>query len=403
MAKPNRTALLLLLLVSLAFAAKSYLSLWTFDADGLSVGSLKTPYWDFLNLWFGSHLASTGQVDLLFDPEAYRAAMQALFGTALPDHEWSYPPSVLLVGTPLSLMPLPLAYWVWTLGGALSLYAALSCLGQIPRSVRLLVVVSPVALQNAFFGQNGAYTTALLIAALALAPKRPLLAGLFAGLLTLKPHLGLLIPIAWLAAGYWRAVFSAASVAITLFALTGLIFGFSVWADFPAVTTPLMVSILEAPYPQPYHTQAMTIFIALRALGGSLMLAYGGQIVAALIAMAITRQIWHTKPSAMSSTDRIILTALLALVATPYGYSYDALAVALAAAWLAISRDLGLAPRLVLWAAWLFPLFMLPLTSRGYGFFVAIPVALTALLGLLPQVRDTSSPSQASSPGHSTR
>lgn len=403
MAKPNITTFLLLLIVSLAFGVKSYLSLWTFDANGLSVGSLKTPYWDFLNLWFGSHLASIGKVDLLFDPEAYRAAMRAIYGATLPDHEWSYPPSMLLVGAPLSFLPLPLAYTIWTLGGALSLYAALSCLGAIPRAVRLLIVVSPVALQNAFFGQNGAYTTALLIAALALAPKRPLLAGLFAGLLTLKPHLGVLIPIAWLAAGYWRAIFSAACVAIVLFVLTGLLFGFTVWVEFRAVTTPLMVSILEAPYPQPYHTQAMTIFIALRALGSSVMLAYGGQIAAALIAMAITWRIWRAIPAGMTSTDRIILTALLALLATPYGYSYDSLTVALAVAWLAISRDLSLPPRLVLWAAWLFPLVMLPLTSRGYGFFVAIPVALTALLGLLPQVRHTSGAAQASSPGHSTR
>lgn len=399
MARPDKFTFLLLLLVSLVFGVKSYISLWTFTDAGLSLGSLKTPYWDFLNLWFGSHLAGSGQVELLFDPEAYRAAMRALFGATLPDHEWSYPPSMLLVGVPLSLMPLGLAYWLWTLGGGVALYAALSCLGPIPRPLRLLVVISPVVLQNAFFGQNGAYTTALMIAALALAPKRPLLAGLFAGILTLKPHLGILIPIAWLAAGYWRAIISAGTVAILLFAATGMIFGFAVWADFRAVTTPLMVSILEAPFPQPYHTQAMTVFIALRALGGSLALAYGAQIVAALIAVAVTWKIWRTDAQALQTVDRIILTALLALVATPYGYSYDGAAIALAAAWLAISRDLTTAPRLVLWIAWLFPVFILSMMFQIYGFFVLIPIALAAMLGTLPPGTE----SQASSPGHSTR
>ncbi|MBC7279833.1 glycosyltransferase family 87 protein [Hoeflea sp.] len=399
MTRPGKRTFLMLMLVSLAFGVKSYLALWTFTEDGISLGSLKTPYWDFLNLWFGSELAVSGQVGLLFDPDAYRAAMRALFGAALPDHEWSYPPSMLLVGAPLSVLPLPVAYVVWTLGGAISLYAALSCLGTIPPVVRLLVVLSPVVLQNAFFGQNGAFTAALMIAALALAPKRPLLAGLFAGLLTLKPHLGILIPVAWLAAGHWRAILSAASVSALLFAATGLLFGFSVWAEFRAVTTPLMVSILEAPFPQPYHTQAMTVFIALRALGGSLMVAYGAQIAAALIAIALTWRIWRAGPALMPYTDRIILTALLALVATPYGYSYDGAAIALAAAWLAISRKLGLAPRLVLWIAWLFPVFILSMMFQIYGFFVLIPVALAALIGFVPQT----SAAYGSSPGHSTR
>lgn len=399
MTRPGKTIFLMLMLVSLAFGVKSYISLWTFTDEGISLGSLKTPYWDFLNLWFGSKLAVSGQVGLLFDPEAYRAAMRSIYAATLPDHEWSYPPSMLLVGAPLSFIPLPLAYIVWTLGGALCLYAALCCLGPIPPAVRLLVVLSPVVLQNAFFGQNGAFTSALMIAALALAPKRPLLAGIFAGILTLKPHLGVLIPIAWLAAGYWRAIISAGAVAVALFALTGFLFGFSVWVEFRAVTTPLMVAILEAPFPQPYHTQAMTVFIAVRALGGPLLLAYGAQIAAALFAIAITWRIWRLRPAGMGQTDRVILTALLALVATPYGYSYDGAAIALAAAWLAISRDLGLAPRLVLWVAWLFPVFILSMMFQIYGFFVLIPIALAALVGFAPRTGSA----YASSPGHSTR
>ena len=38
---------------------------------------------------------------------------------------------------------------------------------------------------------------------------RPLLAGLLLGLLTYKPHFGLLFPIALMFGGYWRALFAA--------------------------------------------------------------------------------------------------------------------------------------------------------------------------------------------------
>ncbi|WP_052161893.1 glycosyltransferase family 87 protein [Hoeflea sp. BAL378] len=398
MARQAKILLLLLFALSLAFGVKSYVSLWTFTHEGLSIGSLKTPYWDFLNLWFGSRLAVSGEVAVLFDPDAYREAMRAIYGATLPDHEWSYPPSMLLVGAPLSALPLPLAYVLWTFAGALALYAALTCL-PIPPVPRLLLVVSPVVLQNAFFGQNGAFTAALMIAALALAPRRPLLAGVFAGILTLKPHLGILIPVAWLAAGHWRAIFSAGVVAVGLFAATGLMFGFSVWAEFRAVTTPLMVSILEAPFPQHYHTQAMTVFIAVRALGGPLALAYGAQIATALLAIAVTFRIWRPGPGRMPETDRIILTALMALIATPYGYTYDGPAIALAAVWLALSRDLALGSRLVLWIVWLFPVFIPSMMMyQIYGFFVMIPIALALMIFFLPKAG-----AYGSSPGHSTR
>jgi hypothetical protein len=142
----------------------------------------------------------------------------------------------------------------------------------------------------------------------------------------------------------------------------------------------------------------MTVFIAVRALGGSLELAYGAQIAAGLVAIAVTFTIWRKGPSRMPAAERIILTALMALVATPYGYSYDGAAIALAAAWLATNRDLSLGPRLVLWVAWLFPVFILSMMFQVYGFFVLIPIALAVLIGFPPRVG-----AYGSSPGHSTR
>ena len=40
-----------------------------------------------------------------------------------------------------------------------------------------------------------------------------------------------------------------------------LVFGFDSWMLFYEKTRPLMASIMEAPYPQLYHANALTVFI----------------------------------------------------------------------------------------------------------------------------------------------
>lgn len=388
MRKPALSFVLLVLAVSALPGLVEHAQLWIYNTDGISSRSLKTPYWDFLNLWFGSHLAISGQVDMLFDFEGYRAAIRALYGAGQADSEWSYPPSMLLVGAPLALLPLPLAYAVWTAGGVVALYAALGTIATLPRWVRLVVSLSPMVFHNSLFGQNGAYSAALLIAALTLAPRRPLLAGLLAGVLTLKPHLGLLIPVAWLAAGHWRAILSAGLSSVALVVLTGFCFGFAVWPQFWFETRGLMVAILEAPYPQPYHLQAMTVFVAVRALGGTVAAAYGVQIAAAFACAAVIFAIW--RPSArIDATDRICLTTLMALIVTPYGYSYDGPAIGLAIAWLALSRPLSFWGMRALWPVWYFPYVMALFTGHGLGFFIAIPIGLAVLLWAMKPEPDT--------------
>ncbi|TIU67989.1 MAG: hypothetical protein E5W15_19570, partial [Mesorhizobium sp.] len=60
--------------------AEVYLSmLWDLDGRGFSELSHRLPYWDFTNLWAGSRLAIDGHVAVLFDADAYRAALRGMF------------------------------------------------------------------------------------------------------------------------------------------------------------------------------------------------------------------------------------------------------------------------------------------------------------------------------------
>lgn len=109
------------LTVGLLFHAR----LWIFDVNGLSVGSGRLPYWDFTNLWAGSKMAITGQVNDLFDVEAYRANLRAMFSPLLPDQEWSYPPSIILLGASLAMLNIFAAYLLWTTGSVALLHFAI--------------------------------------------------------------------------------------------------------------------------------------------------------------------------------------------------------------------------------------------------------------------------------------
>jgi hypothetical protein len=364
--------------VGLGFSLTHHFHLWILDEKGFSVLNGRLPYWDFTNLWAGSKMALEGNAAALFDVETYRATLRAMFSPMLPDQEWSYPPSVALIGAPFALLPIFPAYLAWTFGTIALLYLAIRPL-RLPPLVHLAAVASPAVFVNTVFGQNGALTAALLIGGLLIAPKRPILAGVLFGLLTIKPHLGILVPFCLIASLNWRAVASASATTAILAIATGFALGFDSWLLFVTETGPLMTAIMEAPYPQPYHANAMTVFIAARSVGAAVPVAYAVQGVATIAAVCFV--IWLWLPSnPVEHRMRALLTATLAIVATPYGYSYDAIPMCIAVAYLAASPRKP--PLAFLTVIWLSPLAIHLLNFEGIGFGVLFPISLAAWIGL---------------------
>ena len=339
------------------------------DAHWISPLANKPLSWDFTNLWFGGKLALAGDLRTIFDVDAYRAALRAEFAPYIDDSEWSYPPSILLLGVPLALLPLPFAWAIWSLGGALTLFAAGRAFGLAYRHI-LLICLSPAFIFCLVLGQNGAYVAALLLGGLWMAPKRPGWAGLMFALLTFKAQFGLLVPICLLAARNWRAIAFAATYSIIIAAVTALLFGPSIWLDFNAVTRPLMVSILEAPFPKPYQISAVTAFIAVRGMGGSVDVAYAVQGVIALACCVTAYRLWSNP--ACDPKLRLAATAALTILATPYGYIYDMVMVSFGVA-LAV-HQLGWRKTTPLAFIWLWPSF------SGQFTFIIGPYAVVILL-----------------------
>ena len=91
---------------------------------------------------------------------------------------------------------------------------------------------SPAVLWNVTAGQNGFLTAALIGGTLGLMQRRPALAGLCLGLLSYKPHFGLLFPIALIAVAQWRVIGVAALVPPRMAAPRLLVFGAASWQAF---------------------------------------------------------------------------------------------------------------------------------------------------------------------------
>jgi hypothetical protein len=227
-------------------------------------------------------------------------------------------------------------------------------------------------------GQNALLATALLGWALLLLPRRPMAAGVLVGLLTFKPQLGLLLPVALVVGGHWRTVIAAMFTSTVLVAMSVVLFGDTIWSDFLA-NVRLSRDILDEGL-LPYY-KLQSVFAAVRLMGGPLILAYGFQTLAAVGSAAVVAWVWRrpTHPDLKNAT-----VAIGTPLATPYLLDYDLMIVAPAIAWLARKgTHQGLPP----WQGTaLVVLAFTPLISRTIGACASLPLAPLAIGAVLASI-----------------
>src|SRR5260370_39272863 len=86
-------------------------------------------------------------------------------------------------------------------------------------------------------GQNAFFTSALWVGGFGLIGRYPVLAGALLGVLTFKPQLWLMVPVALLAARQWRALGGAAASALILALLSLAVFGPEIWRAWLGLLT----------------------------------------------------------------------------------------------------------------------------------------------------------------------
>jgi hypothetical protein len=330
---------------------------------------------DFISFWTAGRLALQSGPSA-YDGALHGAAQQAAFpGIDVGYTPFPYPPTFLLVCLLLGLLPYfpALVAWMGITGLAYWRVVRAWAAGVFPSTLAALAF--PAVLINLAHGQT-AFLTAALFGAGALAlPRRPFVAGLFLGLLTFKPHIGILIPIALLAARQWRAILGAVTGALALNAAALLVFGLPTWADFLKGTV-FFGRMLQSDLLDPGKLQS--VFGAMRVWGASPSLAITVHAVVALAAAAVVAVVAYRSPR-NPALGPVLISATL--IATPYILDYDLTLLAFPMAWVlgqAIRTGFLRGEKLTLFAA-----YVLPLVSRILAMKLSVPIAPLVLIALL--------------------
>jgi alpha-1,2-mannosyltransferase len=283
-----------------------------YDPIGYMVGR------DFANSWLGGRLALSGDPGAHFGVLAYNAALKDVFGPDYPTHIWSYPPHFLLLTWPLALMPYVTAYVVYTLLG-LALYLAVVSDGERRADHLLLLTLAPATIVNIWCGQAGFLVAALLVGGLVQLERRPILAGVLFGLLTIKPHLGLLIPLVLVLTRRWRTIAAAIVTVLSLILVTALAFGTKVWVAYVNDAMPVQSGFLLRAV-EHWMVHVPTAFMNVRIAGLPLAAAIIAQALLSAAAIAgVVWTFWRRRDPVLSNA--LFITAIFA--ATPYAFNYD--------------------------------------------------------------------------------
>lgn len=354
-------AVFFLCLEVLYFALSDRPSFWLPSADGFNTAAIGR---DFLNMWMAGRSALAEGPIAWFDLVTYNAYLREFMGRPdLHDYFWSYPPHILLFVWPLGLMPYLLAYAFWSVVGmALFLFAAHR--SGIEGKHLLLLAAAPAAALNVFLGQNGFFTAALLIGGLTLLDRRPLVAGVLFGILTIKPQLGLLLPVMLVVTGRWRVIAAAAATTAVLVGLTAALYGPEIWVAFFEKTVPQQ-AYLQQTGEGLLFLQIPSAFYGARLVGLSLSAAWVLQALTSAAAVAATVwTFWHRRDRVLSLALLIVATFL----ASPYTLNYDMVIFGWVVALLREREDAAPLDHHLAQALWLLPVAMMLIAIVGVPF-----------------------------------
>ncbi len=274
------------------------------------------PLHDFFALWgWSAMIHATRHTGAIYDPSAVKAFLHAQDPRFRGNYPFAYPPSFLLLIWPLALLGRTASYVVFVL---VTLAFYLAAIGRRPwrRPIMLLGLIAPATVLTITAGQNGLLTGALLIGGCRLLERRPVLAGVLFGLLSCKPQLGVLIPVALMAAGMWRVIAAAAATVLASVVASGAAFGWDMWARWMHA----LFGLTRFVSAQPKLYQLMpTVSANLHLLGAPPWLALAAQLGAAGLAAAGVWWSWRRGPGRVPTAVLQVGTFL----ATPYAFFYD--------------------------------------------------------------------------------
>jgi len=344
----------------------------------------------------------SGDLGLLSDGARFTAQLNATFAGWLSQplslHPWVYPPHFLLLLLPFGVLPAAAGCVLFQAASFAGLLAAgwrFAATASRRAGFAAVLVLCPATAFNVGVGQNGFLSGALLLGGFGLLARSPLVAGALLGVLTYKPQLWLMVPVALIAARQWRALGSAVAVAVTLAVLSGAVFGFEIWRQwlsFAAGDRALYGAWVEAG-----RLKGMSVYASASVLGATP--AFANILQAAATAAAAGIVYWTQRQSAMSEGLRIAVILAATILAAPHVSNYDCVLLAVAAALVlihALDHGFRLGELIAGISVWAWPLFNPPSVFRA-GLATPLLIVLFMAAVIARARADAAMSSQASS------
>lgn len=349
---------------------------------GLDYNTLGT---DWMVFYGAIRSVLDGNAAMIFDGDRFTDFLNTTFANWLSSpldfRPWAYPPSFLLMLLPFAPLGFFGSFVAFQLVTAVLLAAALRASvapGLRSNAMLAAVLICPASAINVINGQAVFLVAALIVGGFCLLERRPVLGGLVLGLLTFKPQFCILVPIALVAAGQWRALLASGASALAMVVASGLVFGFDLWLRW----VPVIVENLVSPNPKWIEHGRMwghSVYTCAVLLGAPDRLASLIQLLATLGAAASVVAAFR---SSLGTREKIAIFLAATVLAAPHSGPYDGTLLAIAAAFWLLARGSSLP----LWCwtlafmIWLLPLLSPPLLFAAGRTAPLFPVLLIVLL-----------------------
>jgi arabinofuranan 3-O-arabinosyltransferase len=284
---------------------------WILTAGGVPMPS------DFLAYRAAGIAALRGNAASTYDLHAFHVLQISLTRPFPGYFYWNYPPLFFWVVTPLALLAYVPAYllWIATTGTACAI-----ALGRIARNPQAIVcaLASPAFLLTAYVGQNGFLSAALMGGFLLCLRERPIVAGILLALMTYKPQLGILFPLALMAGGHWRALGWALAATAIVSIASGLAFGVDSYILFFRSLATVSRTYLTLGGEGWAKVQSM--YSVARFLGSGGHAAWLVQVLTSVVCALGVLWLWRSDKAYELKAAGLVVATMLSI---PYLHEYD--------------------------------------------------------------------------------
>jgi hypothetical protein len=349
---------------------------------GLDYNTLGT---DWMVFYGAIRSVLDGNAPLIFDGDRFTDFLNTTFADWLSKplayRPWAYPPSFLLMLLPFAPLGFFGSYVAFQVVTAALLALALrsSATTAVPASALFVTaLICPASAINAINGQAVFLVAALIVGGFTLLERRPWLGGLVLGLLTFKPQFCILVPIALVAAGQWRALLASGLSALAMMIASGLVFGWDLWIRW----FPLIIENLVSPNEKWIEFGRMwghSVYTCAVLLGAPDRVASWLQL---LVTLGAAISVVLAFRSRLGTREKIAVFLAATVLAAPHSGPYDITLLVIAAAFWLMAQ----AAPLPLWCwtlafmIWLLPMLSPPMLFLVGRFVPLFPVLLIVLL-----------------------